>query len=389
MHAYRRRRVVRWTAFAAVATLAASVLLSACSTGAPTIVGPSPTPDPVCGDAPPGSQVVLYTAPGLEYWYSDVLATFESDCDVSIYYAELTSAQLLQRLTNERSRPLSDIVVMQPPYISDAATLGLLGGTDVPEAASVPSNRCGHNRIWCTIVENYTSWVYNPVLIRQSPMTWQDLLTATFKGKVLTSRPDRAEDGLAMLTLLDVSGGESAALAYLTKLESATSAHYTLTDTMSRLVAAGVDLAANGNLAEDLNDIDQYHNVAVWFPSFPGEGPTTLAVPFGAALVHDDPNPVSARALLNFMWSKQGQDGTGLSNSAPGRPDVVPTDGRSLRLRAMLKGVHILRIDWDAMAATESRLLMAWLPLVHAPDGTALPTSPTPMPALPPSPPPG
>ena len=42
--------------------------------------------------------------------------------------------------------------------------------------------------------------------------------------------------------------------------------HWVTTDTMSRLVATGTGLVANGDLSEDLNDLVQYQNLTILFP---------------------------------------------------------------------------------------------------------------------------
>ena len=65
------------------------------------------------------------------------------------------------------------------------------------------------------------------------------------------------------------------------QLEQSARAHWISTDWMDRLVAAGPELVANGDLREDIDDIVQYFNIAIWFPSV-GTTRSTMAVPYGA-----------------------------------------------------------------------------------------------------------
>jgi ABC-type Fe3+ transport system substrate-binding protein len=364
-----------------------ALLVSACSGDVPLQASTPPSTENVCGAAKPGTQAVVYSAPGLEYWYSDVLTTFEQDCGVSIYYGSFSGPEVLQRLGDERSAPLSDIVIAQPPYITQAADEGLLDSTAVPGASSVPAERCDAQRRWCTMVESYTSWVYRKTGTSSPPVTWSEMLAPAYAGQILTSRPDQTVDGFAALELLTQTEGASAAIAYLTQLEASVSAHYTNTDTISRLVSAGVALVGNGNLQENLNDLDQFHNIGIWFPRATGQTPSTLAVPYGAALVKGGPNRATATALLTYLWSRAGQLAVGGANVAPGRPDVVPSDSRSKRLRSILGTTHVIRVDWEQVVVQQPQLLARWTAIARAPDGTAAPSSPTPTAALPPPPP--
>jgi 2-aminoethylphosphonate transport system substrate-binding protein len=146
---------------------------------------------------------------------------------------------------------------------------------------------------------------------------------------------------------------------------------------MSRIVATGYALAANGDLQEDLNDVDQYGKVVVWFPSGGDGRRTTIAFPYGAAHVRGGRNPDNAKALLTYLWSQAGQSLVGASYGAPARPDVVPGDTRSLRIRDALRGVDVRRPDWTAIARDQDQLVGRWLAVQRAPEGAPLPAPAT------------
>jgi 2-aminoethylphosphonate transport system substrate-binding protein len=321
--------------------------------------------------------VVLYSATGLDYWYDSVLTAFEANCHVRVVYQSATSIQTAQELENEQSSPYADVVVAAAPDLAKADAAGLLVAGGTPGSSGVPASRCGAGRNWCDVVENFASLVYNPRLVHTPPRTFQDLLAPRFAGRLLLSDLNLADDGRALLDLLDVTLGRDAALQYVAALERSVRSHWISTDTMSRLVSSGESLVANGNLREHLNDIPQYSNLAVWFPQI-GVGPTTIAVPYGAALVRGGHNRANAVALLAAMWSKAGQAAVAAAPGLPARSDVVPTDCRTQTIRRHLAGVRIIRPDWAAIARDHAALDAAWMHLKHAPYGRPPPPAPIP-----------
>jgi 2-aminoethylphosphonate transport system substrate-binding protein len=318
-----------------------------------------------CAGTTRGSQVVLYSTTGLDYWYGDVLTAFETSCGVQVVYQSDTSPQIVQDLEDESGAPDADIVVADAPDLTRADGDHLLETGGTPGSDAVPADRCGPHRDWCDVAENYASLVYNPKLVSDPPKTLADLLAPRFAGQLLLSDLALAEDGRTFIDLLDVTLGRAEALHYLAALEPSVRTHWVSTDTMSRLVASGKALVANGDLREQLNDIVQYKVLAIWFPAI-GATPTTIEMPYGAALVHGGRNRANAVALLRFMWSKAGQAAVADAPGVPARPDVVPSDCRSRDLRTRLAGVRVIRPDWQKVAADERALEAAWSHLKRA-----------------------
>jgi 2-aminoethylphosphonate transport system substrate-binding protein len=378
----RRARATRHGSRAAVALLVSAIAVAGCSASAGKKPAASSTTqasaDP-CAGTSFGSQVVLYSATGLEYWYEQVLSSFETDCGVRVVFITGTSAEMERRLEVEKAKPYADVIVAEAPEMATADAAGLLDPLGDSLATGVPASRCGRGRHWCDVVENYLSWIYNSKLVTNPPRTWQDLLAPRFAGQVLLSRLDQTSDGLAQLTLLNEVLGRDAALQYLTQLEASVRSHWVNTDTMSRLVSAGSALVANGNLRENLNDTLQYHHLKIWFPA-EGSTRTTLADPFGGALVRGGRNRGTADALLKFMWSKDAQAAVSTFFGGPARTDVVRNDCRSRDVRQELAGVRVLRPDWGRVAREQSFLVPAWLDIKRAPDG--VPPPPTSFPLL-------
>src|SRR4051794_27782782 len=276
----RRVRVVFSAAVLAAACVATSCAGSNHNAAPATTVGKTNHSGGYCDGTTAGSQVVLYSTSGLDYWYNDVLTPFQANCRVRVVFQSDSSSKIEQQLEYDKDKPFADLVVATAPDLTKADRAGVLEPRGTPGSAGIPADRCGPSRNWCDVVENFVSFVYNPKLVGTPPATLEDLLAAKYAGKLLTSDLALADDGRSFLALLDVTLGRSAALRYITELERSVKSHWINTDTMSRLVAASQAFVANGNLREHLNDIPQYSNLAVWFPHI-GVGRTTIAVPYG------------------------------------------------------------------------------------------------------------
>jgi iron(III) transport system substrate-binding protein len=280
----------------------------------------------------------------------------------------------LNRLKFESTKPLADIVIAQPPFITTMANLGLFQATGLPQAVAVPPDRCDKQRRWCTVVDNVTSWVYDPGLLVQPPSGYDDLTGPAFEGKIVTSRVDSAVDGIGLALLMSHQLGVAGALDVLHRLEANVQDHFVSTDVMGHAVSLGVALVANGDLAESLNDIQQYGNLALWFPVAGGVR-QALSIPFAAAMVRGGHNADNANALLAYMWSAASQQLVGDAYGLPARSDVTaprdlgPITDRSNAVTAALAGVQVVRIDWQQGVADQTQITPAWLALRHAPDG--------------------
>jgi 2-aminoethylphosphonate transport system substrate-binding protein len=361
---------------ACACTLAITLATVSCSGGGSKQAAHAVAPNTVgyCKGTTPGSQVVVYSTTGLDYWYSDILTAFQDDCHVNVVFQSDTSPNIEQQLEIDKARPYADVVIAEAPDLTKADQDDLLVPGGTPGSSGVPASRCAPHRDWCDVIENYISFVYNPTLVKDPPSTLDDLLAPRFAGHVLLSDLALADDGRALLDLLDLTVGRAATLRYITALEPLVKSHWIVTDTMSRLVSEGKALVANGNFRENLNDVPQYGNLVIWFP-FVGVQRTTIAMPYGAALVRGGHHHANAVALLEFMWSKVGQAAVADAPGLPARTDVDPTDCRSQDMRKRLADVRIIRPDWVRVARDQQVLDAAWQRLKHAPYGVPPPAT--------------
>jgi 2-aminoethylphosphonate transport system substrate-binding protein len=346
--------------------LAGVVGLTGCQSSgkaaAPPPTTAAPAPDKLasaeCAGTDRSQQVVVYSVPGLEYWYNDVLTTFQNDCLVPVVYVGLPPDQLAARLQAEQAAPLADVVVAPAREIAGADIGGRLSTTPVP-ADGIASDRCSPTRSWCAIGETYASWVVNGGAVAAPPTTFDDLLTPPLRGQVQYSGPAQSDAGLAFWLLLDhVLGGT--ATNFLARLEPSVSLHEASTDAMSRTVSQGAAAVANGDLQEQMNDLLQYPGLSIWFPSVAGRPPETVAIPIGAAAVRGAPHVGNAAAVLRALWTPTAQAGIGAAALAPALDGVTPVDARSKEMSRLLKGVTIDRVDWTHAVQDLDAVDQAW-----------------------------
>jgi ABC-type Fe3+ transport system substrate-binding protein len=377
-------RGVRWVKVL-LGAFAAALVVASCGSSAPSgrsstttaAAGSSSDSADYCAGTTPGTQVVVYSTPDLVYWYGDVLTVFEQNCGVSVAFQSDTSMNIAQELEYDKARPIADIVVADAPDLTKVDGEGLLEPGGTPGSSGVPDDRCGPRRDWCDVIENFVSFVYNPTTVKDPPATLDDLLSPRFAGRLLLSDLSMADDGRSLVELLDVTLGPAATTRYLSRLEASVKSHWVTTDTMSRLVSGGQALVANGDLRENSNDLPQYSHLAIWFPVIGGQR-TTIATPYGAALVRGGRHRANAIALLKLLWSKLGQSAASDAPGLPARPDVVATDCRATELRQRLDGVRIVRPDWARLGRAVPLLVAAWQRLHLAPPGTPPPAIPIP-----------
>jgi len=171
--------------------LASMLVVTTCSADRQRTVQGSTTTTEASGDycrgTSYGSQVVVYSARGLEYWYAAVLTNFQTNCGVQVFVQSGSSREMAARLRREKAAPYADIIVAEAMDMTTADANDLLEPDGAPGSAGVPDGRCGPRRHWCDVLENLVSFVYNPKLVANPPRTWQDLLAPRFAGQLLLS----------------------------------------------------------------------------------------------------------------------------------------------------------------------------------------------------------
>lgn len=323
------------------------MLLSACGNNNRTeSAGPASTGSP--GDA----SLTVYSASGLGAWYTSQLAAFTKDTGIKVDVVEAGSGELVSRVQSEKADPKADLLVVLPPFIQKAARNGLLQPSDV-EASGISSPLIGPGQIYVPIVNNALSFIVNPGA-NPKPVTWQDLLSPQFKGKLQYSTPGEAGDGTAVLLLLQHLMGKQAALDYLAKLQANNVGPSGSTGALQAKVNSGELLVANGDVQMNLSSIkNDGSKFDVFFPAMPDKSRTTISVPYVAGVTASSRRPDEAKKLLAYLLSEPVQKS--IYTSAFGIPVVdavaaeLGAEDGGMTPTGLLKDVQVWVPDWTAI----------------------------------------
>lgn len=333
------------TRYGTLAALAATLTLAIGTTGCGAGTGGSGT------GAAGGNGVTVYSADGLGDWYKAEFTKFTKSTGIKVNYVEAGSSEVVGRVEKERNNPQDDVLVTLPPFIQQADKDGMLAplGTDTGEIAATDKASDG---TWAALVNNYSCFIKNNS--GPAPKTWDDLLAASYKGKLQYSTPGQAGDGTALLYLLQHEMGKQGALTYLKRLQANNVGPSASTGALQPKVSSGSLLVANGDVQMNLASIHaDKSNFGVFFPGNGNKKPETVALPYDIALAKGAPNAKNGRKLIGFLLSAAEQKT--VSSGAfgfPVRTDVHPADANYRMLTKALKGVTVYHPDWDTLLRT-------------------------------------
>src|SRR5512138_1276218 len=273
-----------------VAVLAGASLAACGGTGGDTTTN-------AAGAAASGGTVTVYSADGLADWYKPQFEAFTKSTGIKVDYVEAGSSEVVSRIEKERSNPQADLLVTLPPFIQQADKDGVLGDLGV-DTAAVPAADKAANGHWTALVNNYSCFIVSDKQAT-APKTWDDLLAATYKGKLQYSTPGQAGDGTAVLILLQHVMGKDGALAYLKKLQANNVGPSSSTGKLQPKVSSGSLVVANGDLQMNLASISNDKSAfKVFFPAEAGSAPHTLAPPYDMGLRANAPHADNAKKLM-------------------------------------------------------------------------------------------
>ncbi|WP_030209364.1 2-aminoethylphosphonate ABC transporter substrate-binding protein [Streptomyces sp. NRRL S-87] len=340
---------------AATTALTLSAALSACDAASSDGKG---------GDA---EVVTVYSADGLkgengDGWYDKVFADFTKKTGIEVKYVEGGSGEMVQRAVREKSNTQADVLVTLPPFIQQAAGKGLLTKYQPQGSGQVNGGDKGADGLWTSVVNNYFGFVYNKKELTKAPTTWEELLDATYKGKLQYSTPGVAGDGTAVLIkAMHDFGGQAPALAYLKKLQANSVGPSSSTSKLAPKTDKGEILVANGDVQMNFAQSKTMPNLGIWFPAKAGGKPTTFALPYAAGLVADGPHTENGKKLLDYLLSPEAQKlVSSVGGGFPARTDVKPTDANAVELTRLMGGVEVFEPDWADIDENLTSYVDAW-----------------------------
>jgi len=294
--------------------------------------------------------VVVYSAHDLVF-AEPILDEFERRTGFHVELVGDTEASkttgLVNRLIQLAAHPEADVFWNNELMNSvRLAELGLVEPYAPPSGADVPAEwRDAHDR-WLGFAARARVILYNRELVPEAdaPRSIFDLTAERFRGRVALANP-----------LFGTTATQAAALFCELGEERAKRWFAALRANDCRIVAGNAmarNLVASGELAVCLTDTDDANGallagkpVEMVYPDQDGIG--TLVIPNSVVLIAGAPHPVAARALIDYLASREVEERLARSESAqmPLRPGIAPYDERFDLAR-----IRRMHADWDAIA---------------------------------------
>ncbi|MQY28383.1 extracellular solute-binding protein [Nocardia aurantia] len=300
--------------------------------------------------APAGltGALTLYSANPQELT-DDLVAAFSRASGVKVDVFAGETGKVTAKLDAEWANPKADVVYLASwspaaKYAADGRTLAYRP----QDAAQVRAGWAGKDDAFTGRDGSALTIVVNTKVAPGQPGDWSDLTAPEYRGKVIM--PDPRESGTArdLIAAMTAAWGKDKTW-----------------DLFDRLFANGMVVhGANGPALDDVTagshavvlggvDYSAYAAIDKGEPLrviAPASG--TTITPRPAFIVKSTKNPAAAKALVDFMFSAQGQQISAGRKMIPGRTDVPTATGT----RAF-GDIEQLNFTWDQVRMTGSAVL--------------------------------
>jgi iron(III) transport system substrate-binding protein len=324
-----------WRPVLGVPIVALALVLVGCSAGsgtatpsasssAPSTVGAGAAPASLVAAAKAGGPINLYTSVD-PTTAASLGAAFQKAYGIPVTVTRLVSGPIVARYTAEATagNPVADVVIVaDEPFFADGLSKGWflpMTAKEVPNVANVPKTFQFDGSVGVG-TSRLNGLAVNTGIVSKSatPTTWNELLAAKWKGKLVTDDPRTIPVVLAQWVALDKKLGDG----YLKKMATQQVEWAPSLVTGVQEVAAGEKDIAFG--------INQGHvsPLLATAPSAPVTQPIVLLKPvdlgfaWNGGVSKKSANPAGGRLFIDWLLTKQGQE---LFNGATDSPSVLPS----------------------------------------------------------------
>lgn len=269
--------------------------------------------------------VLSYGMPDSWGGYQGLFEAFEDKYGIRRLDINMSSSAALRRLAEEREEPAVDVAVVGYLYGPAAADQGLLDCVLTPLADELPAGATGPAdsdcRGWFATYTGTLGFLVNREVVEDPPRSWADLHREDLRGKVAFVDPRASATGVATLVAANLAGGGSIRNAdpgidILVRIAREGGTDLVLpSQDYDRFVRGTVPILVNYDYNCALIQ-DEYGTDAEFI--LPSDG--TVRMPYSTLLVRNRPHPYTARLLVDFMLSPEGQDRMAEGHVSPIRP---------------------------------------------------------------------
>lgn len=344
-----------------LAGVGVSAAAAACG-GAPPAASPTatvPGTAAASATAKPSGRISVYSALNESTNNEFVKAFKAAVTGVEVDLLPLAAAGELQtRIRAEKASPKADIFIGGDSSFHDGlGKEGLLETYESPNASAVAAQSKDP-------AKNWTGWYFgifsialntsrfNAEIGGAKPTSWDDLLDAKYRGKLVLGSPITTGGGYIFIAtqIFRFNKDEAKAMDYMKKFHANVAQYPGTSPQAIQLVSQG-QFVATPNWAHDiLTEKGKNPGIDLSVPK--GTGYEIGAV----SIIKGTKNPQAAKAFVDWVLTKEaGELNVKLSNRVSVRTDVPPAPGAPT-----LTSVEMVNYDRDWAAANKDRVLKLW-----------------------------
>lgn len=293
--------------------------------------------------------------------YKEMFDVFTEKTGVKIDFLSMSSGEVISRTKAEGGKPMADIWFGGGlDAFLEAKQDGLLEAYVSPESSDIPAEFKDEEGFWIGKGITIVGFLVNKDVIEEKgleiPKTWEDLAKPEYKGEIIMSNPAISGTNYAVVNGLLQIMGEEKGWDYFSKLNENIPYYGKRGNDPFLKTTEGEFAIGIVPVSKPVVDAKNEYNVEVVFPE---DG--IPWVPEGVAIFKNTGNLDGAKAFIDFMISKEGQE------------LIAEIDGKdgSQMVKPGVKGFDIgvpsdkfLKQDLSTFGSDREPILSRWAELV-------------------------
>lgn len=307
-----------------------------------------------------GNVVITYNTPQDWVNWGSVLREFSKATGITAPNDNKNSGQSLTALIAEKGSPLCDMVYLGITFGMQAVSEDVLQSYEHAYFSKIDPALKDPEALYSTVHYGSIAILVNTEAIGGLPIpqSWEDLLDPMYKGMIGMLDPTSAAIGYsACIAVNEAFGGSlenfDPVIEYFTKLNE-NEVIYPMQTSTAKLLKGEIPILIDADFNGYGLKYEQNGPIEVVIPQ---EG--SLKIPYVVGIVKDCPNPDSAKALVEFLFSEEGQ-----ALFAKGYVRPVNASALSDEIKAYFLPdedyARVVDVDWQMMSQAQSAFNARW-----------------------------
>lgn len=307
-----------------------------------------------------GNVVITYNTPQDWVNWGSVLREFSKATGITAPNDNKNSGQSLTALIAEKGSPLCDMVYLGITFGMQAVSEDVLQSYEHAYFSKIDPALKDPEALYSTVHYGSIAILVNTEAIGGLPIpqSWEDLLDPMYKGMIGMLDPTSAAIGYsACIAVNEAFGGSlenfDPVIEYFTKLNE-NEVIYPMQTSTAKLLKGEIPILIDADFNGYGLKYEQNGPIEVVIPQ---EG--SLKIPYVVGIVKDCPNPDSAKALVEFLFSEEGQ-----ALFAKGYVRPVNASALSDEIKAYFLPdedyARVVDVDWQMMSQAQSGFNARW-----------------------------